>query len=109
VQPDWVKQSLTPSIAVGDGVQYGFKWWLYPYTKGDTRLAWGGSGLGGQRPIYFPDYDLLVVFTGWNILPGTPSLSPRIAIDRILEASSGAAPPRSVSGSWAIARRALCR
>ena len=86
VQPEWVKQSLAPSIAVGDGVQYGYKWWLYPYAKGDSRLAWGGSGLGGQRPIYFPDYDLLAVFTGWNILPNRPSLTPRIAIDRILEA-----------------------
>src|SRR5262245_1031076 len=89
VTPDWVKQSLAPSIAVGDGVQYGYKWWLYPYAKGDGRLAWGGSGLGGQRPIYFPDYDLLVVFTGWNILPNRPSLTPRIAIDRILEAVIG--------------------
>ena len=86
VTPEWVKQSLTPSIPVADGVQYGFKWWLYPYAKGDSRLAWGGSGLGGQRPIYFPDYDLLVVFTGWNILPDRPSLTPRIAIDRTLEA-----------------------
>jgi CubicO group peptidase (beta-lactamase class C family) len=87
VQPEWVRQSLAPSITVSaDGVKYGFKWWLYPYGKDDNRLAWGGSGLGGQRPIYFPDYDLLVVFTGWNILPDRPSLTPRIAIDRVLEA-----------------------
>jgi hypothetical protein len=71
---------------VGDGVQYGFKWWLYPYAKGDSRLAWAGSGFGGQRPIYFPDYHLLVVSTGWNILPNRPSLTPRATIDRILEA-----------------------
>jgi CubicO group peptidase (beta-lactamase class C family) len=86
VSPEWVKQSLAPAVAVGDGVHYGFKWWLYPYAKGDRRLAWGGSGLGGQRPIYFPDYDLLVVFTGWNILPNRPSMTPRAAIDRVLEA-----------------------
>jgi CubicO group peptidase (beta-lactamase class C family) len=86
VQPEWVKQSLSPSIAVADGVQYGFKWWLYPYAKGDPRLAWGGSGFGGQRPLYFSDYDLLVVSTGWNVLPGRPTLTPRITIDRILEA-----------------------
>jgi CubicO group peptidase (beta-lactamase class C family) len=86
VQPDWVKQSLAPSVAVGNGVQYGFKWWLHPYGTSDPRLAWGGSGFGGQRPIYFPDYDLLVVFTGWNILPDKPGLTPRIAIDRILQA-----------------------
>jgi len=97
VQPDWVKQSLAPSVAVGDGVQYGFKWWLHPYGTGDKRLAWGGSGFGGQRPIFFPDYDLLVVFTGWNILPNTPSLAPRIAIERILDAvvdRRGAVPKR---------------
>lgn len=86
VPPDWVKQSLTPQVAVGDGVHYGYKWWLYPYGKGDTRLAWGGAGLGGQRPIYFADYDLLVVVTGWNILPNRPTLTPRAVIDRILEA-----------------------
>ena len=42
-------------------------------------------GLGGQRPIYFPDYELLVVFTGWNILPNRPSLSPRVVIERMLD------------------------
>lgn len=86
VQPEWVQASLAPSIAVADGVKYGFKWWLYPYGTGGTRMAWGGSGLGGQRPIVIPEHDLVVVFTGWNLLPGRPSLSPRVAIDRILEA-----------------------
>lgn len=86
VSPEWVKQSLAPAIPVADGVQYGFKWWLYPYGKDDTRLAWSGSGFGGQRPTYFPDYDLLVVVTGWNMLPDRPSLSARVTIDRILGA-----------------------
>jgi CubicO group peptidase (beta-lactamase class C family) len=87
VHPDWVQASLAPSVTVSpDGVKYGFKWWLYPYGKDGKQMAWGGSGLGGQRPIVFPEYDLLVVFTGWNILPNKPSLTPRVAIDRILEA-----------------------
>jgi CubicO group peptidase (beta-lactamase class C family) len=85
VQPGWVQASLAPSIAVADGVKYGFKWWLYPYGN-DGKTAWGGSGLGGQRPIALPEYDLIVVFTGWNLLPGRPSLSPRVAIDRIVDA-----------------------
>ena len=87
VHPDWVQASLAPSVTVSpEGVKYGFKWWLYPYGKDGKQVAWGGSGLGGQRPIVFPEYDLLVVFTGWNILPNRPSLTPRAAIDRILEA-----------------------
>jgi CubicO group peptidase (beta-lactamase class C family) len=86
VEPDWVAASLTPHVAVGEGVKYGFKWWLYPYGPDRARLAWGGSGFGGQRPIVFPEHDLIVVFTGWNILPDGPSLTPRVAIDRILEA-----------------------
>jgi len=85
VQPEWVKSSLAPAIDVGDGVKYGFKWWLYPYGK-SGRLAFGGSGFGGQRPIVVPELDLVMVFTGWNVLPGRASLSPRTAIDRILQA-----------------------
>ena len=78
----------TPRI-VGDGVEYGFKWWIYPYGSDGKRTAWGGSGLGGQRPIVIPEHDLVIVFTGWNLLPGQPSLSPRVAIDRIVAALDG--------------------
>ena len=87
VQPDWVKASVTPSVTVSsEGVKYGYKWWLLPYAKDDARLAWAGAGFGGQRPIIFPDLDLIVVFTGWNILPDRPALSARVAVDRILGA-----------------------
>jgi CubicO group peptidase (beta-lactamase class C family) len=87
VSADWVKASIAPSITVSEttGVKYGYKWWLYPYGK-EGRLAYAGSGFGGQRPIVVPALDLVIVFTGWNVLPDTPSLSPRVAIDRVLEA-----------------------
>jgi len=89
VEPDWVKASLTPQVTVSaDGVKYGFKWWLYPYGRDQGRLAWAGSGFGGQRPIVFPEYDLIAVFTGWNILPDRPNLTPRTTIDRILQAAN---------------------
>lgn len=38
-----------------------------------TRAVWGGSGFGGQFPLALPAEDLIVVFNGWNILPGRPS------------------------------------
>lgn len=87
VEADWVKASVAPSVKVGgSGVQYGFKWWLYPYGTNDPRLAWAGSGFGGQLPVILPDYDLVFVFTGWNALPGRPRLSHHEAIDRVLRA-----------------------
>jgi CubicO group peptidase (beta-lactamase class C family) len=86
VPAEWVKDSIRPAIDVGDsGIQYGYKWWLYPYGK-EGRLAFAGSGFGGQRPIVIPEADLVIVFTGWNILPGKPSLPARVAIDRVLAA-----------------------
>jgi CubicO group peptidase (beta-lactamase class C family) len=86
VPPEWVKASLTPAIEVGDGIKYGYKWWLYPYGQDNSLLAFGGSGLGGQRPLVMRQYDLVVVCTAWNILPGRRGLSPRVAIDRVVQA-----------------------
>jgi CubicO group peptidase (beta-lactamase class C family) len=87
VSSEWVSESLKPSITVPnrDGVMYGYKWWLYHYgDKKSNRFAFGGSGFGGQRPIVVRELDLVMVFTGWNILPDKPSLTPRDAIDRVL-------------------------
>jgi CubicO group peptidase (beta-lactamase class C family) len=86
VQSDWVKASTAPSVNVStDGVKYGFKWWLYPYGDG-SRLAWAGSGFGGQMPIILPEHDLLMVFTAWNIVDGQPRLRSRIVLDRVSRA-----------------------
>jgi CubicO group peptidase (beta-lactamase class C family) len=91
VSADWVKESIAPSVTVNakSGVKYGLKWWLYPYGKDDPRLAFAGSGFGGQLPIVIPQYDIVVVFTAWNILGG-PGLSHREAIDRVLAAVTDA-------------------
>jgi CubicO group peptidase (beta-lactamase class C family) len=94
VSQEWVKASVTPAITVGDArhdpaSKYGLKWWLFPYGDGTSRLAWAGSGFGGQMPIILPDYDLVMVFTGWNILLDKPRravFSQRVAIDRVLHA-----------------------
>jgi CubicO group peptidase (beta-lactamase class C family) len=85
VSEDWVKASVRPAVDSNRrGVKYGYKWWLYPYGEKDGRLAWCGAGFGGQFPIIFPDLDMVVVLTGWNILGG--GITTRIAIERILAA-----------------------
>ncbi len=86
VTPEWIRASVAPTASVSETVKYGYKWWLLPYGPGDSRLAWSGSGFGGQFPVVFPDYDLVVVVTGWNIRPGGPFLSRRTIIDRVLAA-----------------------
>jgi len=89
VTDDWVKASVTPSVSVAPNgtTKYGFKWWLFPYDDGNSRLAWAGSGFGGQMPIVVSEYDLVVVFTGWNIHDDrNKRLSHRVAIDRVLRA-----------------------
>jgi len=85
VSPEWVKLSVTPAINVSPTVKYGLKWWLFPYNDGSSNLVWAGSGFGGQMPIILTEYDMVVVFTGWNILDGK-RLSHRIAIDKSIAA-----------------------
>ena len=67
VSKDWVKQSLAPFIDAEDGYKYGFKWWLLPRAN-PKQYVWMGIGFGGQRLMVFPEEDLIVVFTGWEIL-----------------------------------------
>lgn len=89
VSPEWVADSVSPKIEVDEsGVKYGLKWWLFPYGDG-SKTAWAGSGFGGQMPIIVPEHDLVLVFTGWNILPDKPHLGHREAIDRVLGAIVG--------------------
>jgi CubicO group peptidase (beta-lactamase class C family) len=82
VSPEWVKDSLTPHMTVSPNAKYGLKWWLYPYGADNKFLAWGGSGFGGQRPLVLPEYDLVAVYTAWNVNPG-PGLNGKDAIGRL--------------------------
>lgn len=91
VSENWVKQSLKPLIDAfryGESFKYGFKWWLLPETDAQ-RYVWMARGFGGQRLMVFPEKDLIVVFTGWDIL-GTP-VANRELVSRILPAVSARA------------------
>ena len=89
VSADWVKTSVTPAIATSNApgaAKYGLKWWLYPDPLDPAKYVWSGSGFGGQLPMAFPDLDLVVVFNGWNILPGRPGLPLRKVQERLAKA-----------------------
>ena len=86
---DWVRASVTPAIATGPALaapRYGLSWWLYPFGRDSTQYYWAGSGFGGQLPIALPDEDIVVVFNGWNILPGQRRLPLRAILGRIVNA-----------------------
>jgi CubicO group peptidase (beta-lactamase class C family) len=82
VSSDWVQQSITPSTDARQGMKYGFQWWLIPHGTAPERLAWAALGLGGQRLLVLPKEELIMVFTGWNILAES-SLNSREVIARI--------------------------
>ena len=85
----WVEESTAPLYPTGnsDDEAYGYLWWSQPYTfKGKTVRAHFGKGFGGQRPIFLPDLNMVIVLTGWNILPGQPFLPAMKAVERVTAA-----------------------
>jgi CubicO group peptidase (beta-lactamase class C family) len=73
VPADWVKASVTPAMTVEDEGRhwgYGFQWWLQPWGNApEKKFAWAARGLGGQELRIVPEYNMVVVMTGWDLLP----------------------------------------
>lgn len=89
VSHDWVTASVAPQVSVGPGPtapKYGYKWWLYSDQLDAGKLIWSGSGFGGQLPMYFPGQDMIVIFNGWNILPGRGGVPLRKMMERMQKA-----------------------
>ena len=84
ISSDYVRESVAPFVSISPNLAYGYKWWLNSYGKKRTEIAWRGSGFGGQIPIIFPQYDMVVIFTAWNILPDMPYPAATFLIDKIL-------------------------
>jgi CubicO group peptidase (beta-lactamase class C family) len=86
VSQQWVNESVTPFIKVSGSTNYGYKWWLNSFGKDKPVPVWNGNGFGGQYPVVIPEYDMVVVFNGWNILEGKPGLRLGEAMQKILNA-----------------------
>ena len=78
---------MSPAVDVStlNDWKYGYQWWLLPHEEGTEPYAYAALGYGGQRLLVVPEYDVVAVFTGWNIY-GTPALSPVLALERVMEA-----------------------
>ena len=86
----FVEAATQPSVSPGfggDDWRYGFQWWLVPYKNkaGESGYAWTGIGYGGQQLLVVPEYELIAVFTGWNIYD-IPSLDENYTLPIVIEA-----------------------
>ena len=57
VPAEWVGQSSIARMAVTNGIQYGYQWWI-PDGEGFTASGWGN-----QNIWVLPEQDMVVVFT----------------------------------------------
>ncbi|WP_276391775.1 serine hydrolase domain-containing protein [Eudoraea chungangensis] len=88
VSETWVKASTTPVVSDvnpknENQVGYGYQWWVPYHTNGEAQI-FAGNGFGGQYLMVAPEYDLIVVFNGWNINESVEKSTWHVLQDRIL-------------------------
>jgi CubicO group peptidase (beta-lactamase class C family) len=71
VSESWVTASLSPVVPDVNPeneskVGYGYQWWIPEHSNGQMNI-FAGNGYGGQFLMVTPEYNLIVVFNGWNI------------------------------------------
>ena len=65
IEKSWLERSFLPYAETGDGLEYGYQWWLGKLKAGG--LQWiSAFGNGGQRLFIIPKLDLVVVITAGN-------------------------------------------
>lgn len=84
----WVRRSIAPHAHVRDGVDYGYLWWLQPFTVGERTIAtFAMSGMGGNKVYVLPELDAVVVITSANFgIQGAHPLTEKLLTTRVLPA-----------------------
>ncbi|MGP1993903.1 serine hydrolase domain-containing protein [Zobellia laminariae] len=75
VKPQW--QSVTG---------YGYQWWIPEYTNNGKSKIYSANGYGGQYLMIAPEYNLIIVFNGWNINDEPEKSTYRVLQNRIIPA-----------------------
>ena len=88
VSESWVTTSISP--IVNDTypedefkIGYGYQWWVPEHVDGKTKI-FAGNGYGGQFLMVAPEYDLIVLFNGWNIHEKPEKSTWKVLQDRII-------------------------
>lgn len=91
ISQEWVSRSVAPvvpDVAPNNDRQdpaYGYQWWVIDHDGAQPRI-FAGNGYGGQFVMIAPEYDVVVVFNGWNIHERPSMSSYRALQDRLLPA-----------------------
>ena len=86
ITKEWVELTMSPDTDIEESSRkYGFQWWLVPYKNNQENWMYSGSGYGGQYLLIVPEYQLVMVFNGWNIFD-IPRPSIEYLSQRVLEA-----------------------
>ena len=89
VSETWVTKSTSPLLKDVKpewrrDMGYGYQWWIPEYSdKGETSI-YAGNGYGGQYLMMAPNYNLIIVFNGWNINEEPEKSAWRVLQDRII-------------------------
>jgi hypothetical protein len=80
VSESWVTASISPTVK---DIGYGYQWWIPEHANGKTKI-FAGNGYGGQFLMMSREYNLIIVFNGWNINDKPKKSTWRVLQDRIL-------------------------
>jgi CubicO group peptidase (beta-lactamase class C family) len=68
IEQSWISESTAPQVDDGQWLEqfhYGYWWWLYDGAKAQTSISFiGARGSRGQWIMLFPEYEMVLVFTG---------------------------------------------
>jgi CubicO group peptidase (beta-lactamase class C family) len=75
VSAEWIAESIEPRFQAvgmfGGLFYYGYQWWIGRTLADGKEVTWtAGHGLGGQRLVIVPDYDLVIMVTQGLYLSG---------------------------------------
>lgn len=89
VSESWVTTSTSPLVKdvkpeSGSDMGYGYQWWIPEYTIDGKTNVYAGNGYGGQYLMVAPEYNLIIVFNGWNINNEPEKSTRRVLQDRII-------------------------
>ncbi len=84
----WLESSVTPQVDTGEGLDYGYQWWLGKLL-GNGKPWMAAFGNGGQRMMLTPSLNLIITVTAGNYnAPDAPKVPTGIITDVVFPANN---------------------